>query len=153
MKDLKTELNKFMAWMANNSIAIQQDHEKREDFIDEYISKCGNIRVLTLHHPTGHPYWNAGEFTIEMPDGSFYPIEKHHEAFGHGYRIDVKADGIYYVLMFCGTGYGKVEGTHDRFAPIKIISKSEYDIILYSGERLIISDTLKQNLRDELIRI
>jgi len=103
-------------------------------------------RILKLHNPTGNPYWNAGEYKIEMPNGEMYPIQKHHQDFGHGYKIEIKEDGIYYVLHFCGSGYGKVPCTDGRYPPLKIISSSEYDKIEYVGEELKISDNLKNDL-------
>jgi len=106
------------------------------------------MRILRLHHPTGHPYWQAGEFQITMPDGEKYPMHKHQQNFGHGYKIDVSDDGVYYILHFCGSGYGKVPCTDGRYPPIKIISSTEYDSIEYVGDELQMSDTLKNDLAE-----
>lgn len=107
------------------------------------------MRVLKLIHPTGHPYWQAGEFQIIMPDGNKYPMHEHQQNFAHGYKIEVRPDGIYYVLHFCSSGGGKVPCPVDgRYPPLKIIASSEYDKIEYVGEQLKLSDTLKADLAE-----
>jgi hypothetical protein len=39
------------------------------------------MKILKLHHPTGHPYWQADEYKIEMPDGCYVPF-----SFGQKHR-------------------------------------------------------------------
>lgn len=109
------------------------------------------MRVLKLHHPTGHPYWNQGEFDVELPNGEMYDLSRHSQNFGHGYKIDIKEDGIYYVLHFVGSGYGKIPCTDGRFPPIKIVDSSEYDKIEYVGEELVISEELRNDLIENKI--
>jgi hypothetical protein len=67
------------------------------------------MRALKLHHPTGHAYWNADEYRIERPDGTFVDISHCFDHNGWGYRIKEHEDGIYLHLCACGSGYGKVE--------------------------------------------
>jgi len=107
------------------------------------------MRILKMIYPTGHPYWNEGEFNIIMPNGDKYDMHKHRQYAGHGYKIDVRKDGVYYILHDCGSGYGKV--TNDKYPPIKIISSTEYDKIQYIGNELVISDTLKKDLAENAL--
>ena len=106
------------------------------------------MRTLKLVHPNGHAYWNEGEFKIILPNGLVYPIEKHKENFGHGYKIEVRQDGIYYILHFCGSGYGKVPCTDGRYPPLKIIDRSEYDRIEYIGEPMKMPESLLSDLAE-----
>jgi hypothetical protein len=103
-------------------------------------------RILKMLNPTGHPYWQAGEYNIIMPDGTKYPMCTHNKGFGHGYKIEVRPDGIYYVLHFCSSGSGKVPCTDGRYPPERIVSSSEYDEIEYVGNELLMSDELKHDL-------
>lgn len=110
------------------------------------------MRVLKMVHPDGHPYWDGGEFSIIMPDGEYYPMGNHRQNFGHGYRLEVRGDGIYYQLQYCGSGYGKTDAV-DRFPIKKIISSSEYDSIEYVGTSKAMSEELKNDLQENGIKI
>jgi len=103
-------------------------------------------------HPDGHPYWDGGELSIIMPDGEYYPMGNHRQNFGHGYRLEVRGDGIYYQLQYCGSGYGKTDAV-DRFPIKKIISSSEYDSIEYVGTSKAMSEELKNDLQENGIKI
>lgn len=108
------------------------------------------MRIVKLHEPTGHPFWQEGEYSVELPDGKMYDMSKHSRDFGHGYRIKILPTGIYYQLCYCGSGYGKKDAI-DRFPPELIISSKDYDKIEYVGQPLVMSETLKQDLRDNQI--
>jgi len=36
------------------------------------------MRTIKLHHPTGHPYWNEKQFSIEMPNGEMFDLTPYH---------------------------------------------------------------------------
>ncbi|MBL7721157.1 MAG: hypothetical protein JNK98_04110 [Chitinophagaceae bacterium] len=101
------------------------------------------MRVLQLIHPTGHPYWNEGEFGVITPDG--LPVAVPKES-GMGYKIEVRPDGIYYVPHYCGSGFGKVPCNDNRHPEIKLVDANQYDTIQYVGSPLVQSDTLKEDL-------
>ncbi|WP_430897668.1 MULTISPECIES: hypothetical protein [unclassified Paraflavitalea] len=99
------------------------------------------IRTLTLQLPDAHSYWNSGEYVILMPNGEEYDLSKHRRSFGHSYRIEVTEEGIYYVLQYCGSGYGKKDGEKTL-----IIHRNEYDMIQYKGEVIQLSEQLTQEI-------
>lgn len=103
------------------------------------------MKILKLHNPTGHPYWQADEYGIELPDGTFYDKSQHHPGFGGGHKIKVQPDGIYYQQCYSSSGGGKTEAT-DRFPAVLIVSKNQYDKIEYVGAKLEMSETLKNDL-------
>lgn len=120
------------------------------------------MKVLKLHHPKGHPYWAQGEYSIELPNGEFFdiyknkdkvPKEHYYGMFGQygnfAHMIVVKNNGIYWQICTSSSGGGK----QPVYDPFKIIDSSEYDKIEYVGEKLIMSETLKQDLLDNDIKI
>lgn len=97
-----------------------------------------SLRVLKLHHPTGHPYWQADEFDIELPDGTFY-----NKKYCDPHRIIVEVDGIYYQRCGASSGGGKTNYKE----PFKIIDSIEYDVVHYEGTPLIMSETLVNDIK------
>lgn len=103
------------------------------------------MRTLKLHYPTGHPYWNKDEYKIELPDGTFYDKSKHYRNFGGGHRVLINEKGIFYQQCYSGSGYGKIDLT-DKFPPVLMLSKNEYDNIEFIGINKEISENLKNDL-------
>ncbi len=114
------------------------------------------MRILILHHPKGHPYWQEGEFKIELPNGGIYDKRQHSAGiptyaekdpeYCSSHRIVVKEDGIYF--QHCGASSGG--GKQDYKQPFKIIDKSEYDKIEFAGTPLEMSETLLNDLAENL---
>jgi len=93
------------------------------------------MRVLKLHHPTGHPYWNQGEFILELPDDSMLnPVTLLKDNYGGSYDVYVKNGDVMLQQCACGSGYGKVRMT--EIDPIVLIKQDEYDQLEYVGEPL-----------------
>lgn len=104
------------------------------------------MRILRLHHPTGHAYWGACEFKVELPDGTIYDKSKHYpKDWNDGHKIKVENGGIYYQQCYCSSGGGKREAT-DRYPPVLMVHASEYDKIEYVGTPLTMSEELKEDL-------
>lgn len=99
-----------------------------------------NLRILKLHHPTGHPYWKKNEFKVELPNGEFInlePLFNHYGNYG-GYEIFEKEGDIYFVQCASSSGMGK-----QRLNEIqKIVDKNDYDLLEYVGKELIMSTNL-----------
>ncbi len=122
------------------------------------MAGVGLPRVLKLHHPTGHAYWSAGEYGVQMPNGSFYNKRQHatdipayakdDEKYTSPHKIEERPDGIYYIPCACGSGFGKVES---KVAAIKIVDASEYDKVEYVGAPLVISPELQNDLTENAI--
>lgn len=103
------------------------------------------MRILKLHNPTGHPYWQANEYKVEKPNGEFVDIKSLFEQGNHGgYEIFIEDGDIYFVQCASGSGYGKQRWRE----PIKIVDKKEYDKIEYVGKELKISKELQQDMAD-----
>lgn len=103
------------------------------------------MRTLKLHHPTGHPYWQRDEYTIELPDGTIYDKTVDYKKYrGDAHRIIVKKDGIYY--QHCGASSGG--GKTNYKEPWKIVDASQYNNIEYIGEPLVMSQTLLDDLKE-----
>jgi hypothetical protein len=104
------------------------------------------MRTLTLHHPTGHPYWAKNEYSVQMPDGNFLdltPFFDHNGNYG-GYEIFVNDGDVFFVQCECGGGYGKTRLREVK----KIVAKTEYDILKFAGIELTIPDSLKVELAE-----
>ncbi len=104
------------------------------------------MRILKLHYPTGHPYWQSDEYKIELPNGEFYNTSKHQMDFGSGHRIIVKDDGIHHQLCHCGSGFGKIDAK--SYPATLIVPKSDYDKIEFVGQKKEMSDDLKDDLKE-----
>ena len=110
------------------------------------------MKILKLHHPTGHSYWQADEYKIEMPDGTFYNKRQYSNYipsyavddmdYCNSHRIVVKPDGIYYQRCGASSGTGKTNYKE----PFKIIDAREYDEIEYVGAPLTMSDELQNEV-------
>lgn len=106
------------------------------------------IRILKLHHPTGHPYWDKDEYEIELPDGTFYNKKQHAADWEVGtgcHFVVVKPDGIYYQQCFCSTGGGKKS---NELPPVLMVPKSQYDAIVYIGEENRMGEDLISDLKE-----
>ncbi len=104
------------------------------------------MRVLKLHHPTGHPYWNQGEFKVQLPNGKFLvPTDFIGEAFG-GYRIYLDSQGVWIQKCASGSGYGKRDMKH--VPPKLMVPVNQYDKIEYVGKELVMSATLQRDITD-----
>lgn len=88
------------------------------------------MRTVKLHESQGHPVWNAGEYIIERPDGTF--VELPEIKYG-SYAIEVEPDGIYLFQCSCGSGYGKAKLS--QFKSVLLVPKADYDTIEYVGEK------------------
>jgi hypothetical protein len=111
-----------------------------------HLLKFKTMRTLTLHHPTGHPYWSKNEYTVQMPNGNFLDLTPFFNFNGNygGYEIFVKNGDVFFVQCDCGSGLGKI-----RIGEIKkIIDKAEYDKIEFAGRELTIPDSLKFELAE-----
>lgn len=108
------------------------------------------MRVLKLHHPTGHPYWQKNEFKVELPNETFVDLSPLYHHKSTGYEIFVEDGNVYFHECACGSGFGKVK--IDRFKPILIVSKKDYDVLEYVGGKLVIGRELLADLKEnELI--
>src|SRR3990167_8262489 len=105
-----------------------------EQFKNRVSHNEKQMRILKLHHPTGHPYWKKDEYRIELPDGTFYGKSKHYPNFYGGHKVLIKDEGIFYQQCYSGGGFGKVDAT-DRFPPVLMVSKREYDNIIFVGKK------------------
>lgn len=105
-------------------------------------------RILKLHNPTGHPYWNRDEYKVELPNGEMLQID-HLYYDGGGYRIYESKEGVYLQPCICGSGYGKVDW--EGMPVVLIVLKREYDKIEYVGSPLVMSEELKSDLKDNQI--
>lgn len=104
------------------------------------------MRVLTLHHPIGHPYWDKDEYQIEMPSGDrINPADCFEDNYG-GYRVYWNDKGVWVQKCACGSGYGKVD-RHD-VNPVLLVSSSLYDKIEFAGAELTLSPKLKKSLAE-----
>lgn len=106
------------------------------------------MRTLRLYHPKGHPYWNAGQFNIQLPDGTFYNKKQHNEdpesEFCDSHKIIVKQDGIYFQKCAASSGSGKTAyGTQ-----FKIVDSTNYDRIEFVGDPLVMSENLLNEIAE-----
>jgi hypothetical protein len=117
------------------------------------------MSTIKLHHPTGHPYWNKEEFKIEMPDGSFFDLDKIEDVPEYAnyllgrfstaaHKIKISQHGICYQLCGASSGTGK----KDYKEPFLIIDNSQYDDIEFVGEPLVISENLMNDLSENEIQ-
>lgn len=102
------------------------------------------MRIIKLHHPTGHPYWQRNKYKIEMPDGSFFDVSDYYEDWQE-YEISVTKFGITIQPYSCSSGGGKQKIGNEEL----IIGNMEYDKIEYVGEPLIISDEIGEIQADD----
>ena len=65
---------------------------------------------------------------------------------GNDYMIEVKPDGIYYQQMTSSSGTGRIK-VKSRPRDL-IIPSSEYDSIEYVGEEMVISEHLRNDLKE-----
>ncbi len=98
-------------------------------------------RILKLHHPTGHPYWQRNKFKIEMPNGEFFDVSKFHEDYQE-YEISVTKFGLTIQRFHCSSGGGKQKVGNAEL----IVGNLEYDKIEYIGEPLEMSENLKREV-------
>lgn len=103
------------------------------------------MRILKLHHHTGHPYWDKDEYKIELPSGEIVNINNFLREYTSSYRIIWNNEGIWVKDCACGSGFGKLDRD---FPPSLVVSSSEYDKIEFVGEEKVMSDELKQDLID-----
>lgn len=103
-------------------------------------------RVLKLHEPTGHPYWNEGMHKVQMPEGDFVPVHlyKADDFSSSNYRIFHDEIGVWAQFYNCGSGYGRSAAG----CPVLIVPRSSYDRIEYVGVKKEMSQTLKDNLKE-----
>ncbi len=112
-------------------------------------------RVLKLHYPDGHPYWNADEYKIEL-NGNEFDLDKiplselpKYAQFYCGRlsnerrRIILKDDGLYYQLC-SDSSHGK----NDYEKPFKVLDKSEYDKVEFVGVKKGMPQSIIDDLKD-----
>lgn len=104
------------------------------------------MRVVKLHHPTGHPYWQRDEYQIELPNGEKINPGNHIQDNYGGYRVFWDEKGIWVQICASGSGYGKVD--RKDIAPKLLVSSSDYDKIDFVGQKLEMSDALKADLSE-----
>ena len=104
------------------------------------------MRVLKMHNPTGHPYWQKNEYRVQKPNGEFINLSNLFDRNGNhgGYEIYIENGDVFFVQCGSGSGYGKVRGKN----PIKIVARNEYDKIEYIGQQLEMSACLKNDLAE-----
>lgn len=108
------------------------------------------MRVLKLHHPTGHPYWQADEYTIELPNGQMIYPEQHLSDNLGGYRVFWNSKGVFVQQCSIGSGYGKVNRT--GVPPKLLVSGDQYDAINFVGTPLEMSRNLRNDLAENRIQ-
>ncbi len=103
------------------------------------------MKILKLHHPTGHPYWQKNKFKVELPDRTFSDIFKFSKYNGeNGEEVEVYSleAGIFVKYFMCSSGSGKCAyGIYHL-----LVDRNEYDKVEYAGEPL----TISQNLINEI---
>jgi len=104
------------------------------------------MRILKLHHPTGHPYWQKDEYQIELPNGEKINPSNHIQDNYGGYRVYWDEKGIWVQICASGSGYGKVDRKHIQ--PKLLVSSNDYDKIEFVGNKLEMSETLKADLAE-----
>lgn len=104
-------------------------------------------KILKLHNPIGHPYWQQDEYKIEMPDGKIFDKSEFYADWGNCHRVIVEPDGIYYQQCFASSGGGKRDAT-ERYPAKLMIPKSEYDVIEYVGDKIEMSQSLLNDLKE-----
>jgi len=103
------------------------------------------MKILKLHHPKGHPYWDKDEYNIELPDGKFiYPAKSLSDNFG-GFRVYWNNKGVWVQKCASGSGYGKIDIKDEP--PILLVDIKDYDKIEFVGHPLVMSDELKNDLQ------
>jgi hypothetical protein len=105
------------------------------------------MRILKLHEPTGHAYWSQGMYGIELPNGERVDKSKYLPT-AASHRVYWDNQGVWVQACACGSGYGKVDM---NVPPVLVVSRNQYDDIEIVGEQLKMSDTLKQDLKDNHI--
>jgi hypothetical protein len=113
------------------------------------------MRIVTLYHPTGHAYWQRGEFKVQLPDCSFFDIQSLMR-YSMGYEIWIDdAGNIMFAECNCSSGGGKKrfydpsDPWHKEYewaTPRAIVKRSGYDKIEYIGKELTISPELIDDL-------
>jgi hypothetical protein len=106
------------------------------------------MRTLKLHHPTGHPYWQQDEYQIELPNGKRINPAHHIEDTYGGYRVYWNNEGVWVQICASGSGYGKKDRT--GHPPKLLVERSEYDNIEFVGNAKPISETLSQDLAENI---
>lgn len=104
------------------------------------------MRVLKLHHPTGHPYWSQGEYQIEMPSGEMIYPNKHLDMYITSYRLHWDDKGVWVIQCNCSSGGGKNDLNPEWYPTKLLVKRSEYDTIEFVGKELVMSDKLRQDL-------
>lgn len=100
------------------------------------------MRIVTLHHPTGHPFWQQGQYRVQLPNGEFFNFQQPHLSkyfkcagfYNNDYKVYVGDEGIYYQEYSSSSGCGR----NPWGDPILIVPKSDYDKIEYAGKPLVI---------------
>lgn len=105
-----------------------------------------NIRILKLHHPKGHPYWQQGEYKIQLPDGTLINPANHITDTHGGYRVYWDESGVWVQICAAGSGFGKVDRPH--IPPILLVNKSEYDQIELVGKPLKMAESLLNEINE-----
>lgn len=108
-------------------------------------------RILKLHHPTGHPYWQKDEFKVELPDGQMInPYDHIRDRFG-GYRLYHDKVGVWAQYCCASSGSGKYD--HTGVPPVLLVNVSAYDKIEYVGQPLVMSNELTNDLSENKMKI
>lgn len=102
------------------------------------------MKILKLHHPTGHPYWQKDEYKIELPNGEMINPANHIKDNYGGYRVYWNEKGVWVQICSCGSGYGKKDRSNSL--PKLLVAKNEYDKIEFVGKELKMSETLKYDI-------
>lgn len=104
------------------------------------------MRILKLHHPQGHPYWQKDEYQIELPSGErINPVDYIADNYG-GYRVYWNDSGVWVQICASGSGYGKVD--RSNCPPKLLVSRSQYDCIEFVGVKKEMSQTLLSDLAE-----
>lgn len=109
-------------------------------------------RILKLHHPTGHPYWQRNKFSVELPNGDFpdiFKFGKYKGEYGEEVEVYSEPNGIYVQYFMCSSGGGKTPYGEKH----QLVSKALYDKVEYVGTKLKISKTLKKDLLENQIEL
>lgn len=109
--------------------------------------KKDNARIIKLHHPNGHPYWQRNKFKIELESGAFINCNEHSKYqgdYGEEYEISVESDGIYVQYFTCSSGLGKSACGEKH----KLLGTTDYEKIEYVGVPLVMSPGLLASISE-----
>ena len=105
------------------------------------------MKIIKVHNPTGHPYWQKNEYKIEISDGVFLnPFEGQNDPYTRhkSYEITFLNNCAYIHFCACGSGYGKSKITNKKvFYKLK-----DNEVFQFVGNPLEIPQELQNEINE-----